>query len=125
MNVKFLRFDLTPGEKHIGIATVRLEDGVRILLRFKIVPRTEGGYYFQPAAHKININGKDNYFASFQLDSSYESEELKSFLGSSIEKILKEKTTSEKVDSNTQYNQMQKGYEKLQKREYFDQNFGY
>lgn len=88
MNLKFLRFDATPGEKHLGIATLRIEEGVRIILRFKVQPKDGGGYYYQPASHKISSHGKDNYYPAFSLDSTYEYDELKEFLAVHVEPIL-------------------------------------
>ena len=90
MNLKFLRFDATPGEKHLGIATVRIEEGVRIILRFKVQPKEGGGFYYQPASHKISAHGKDNYYPAFALDSSYEYDELKEFLAVHVEPILQQ-----------------------------------
>lgn len=88
MNLKFLRYDPVPNEKHVGIATIRIEEGIRIILRFKVTPKDGGGYYYQPAPVKIPGHGKDNYFPSFALDSSYESDELKEFLTVHIEPLL-------------------------------------
>lgn len=88
MNLKFLRYDPTPGEKHAGIATVRIEEGIRIILRFKVVPKDGGGFYYQPASHKIAANGKDNYYPAFSLDSSYEYDELREFVGMNVEQIM-------------------------------------
>ena len=89
MNFQFLKFDATPGEKHIGIATIRIEiSGSRIILRFKIVPKEHGGYYCQPASYKVGtINGKDQYVPSFALDSTYEADELRNFILANIETI--------------------------------------
>lgn len=94
MNLKFLRFDATPTEKHLGIATVRVEEGVRIILRFKVQPKEGGGYYYQPASHKISAHGKDNYYPAFSLDSSYEYDELKEFLAVHVEPILQQQNGS-------------------------------
>lgn len=94
MNLKFLRYDPTPGEKHLGIATVRIEEGIRIILRFKVVPKDGGGYYYQPASHKIAANGKDNYYPAFSLDSSYEYDELREFVGINVEQILNRQNPS-------------------------------
>ena len=94
MNLKFLRFDATPTEKHLGIATIRIEEGVRIILRFKVQPKEGGGYYYQPASHKISSQGKDNYYPAFSLDSSYEYDELKDFIASHVEPILNQANQS-------------------------------
>ena len=94
MNLKFLRYDPTPCEKHLGIATVRIEEGIRIILRFKVVPKDGGGYYYQPASHKIAANGKDNYYPAFSLDSSYEYDELREFVGINVEQILNRQNPS-------------------------------
>ena len=94
MNLKFLRFDATPGEKHLGIATIRIEEGVRIILRFKVQPKEGGGYYYQPASHKISAHGKDSYYPAFSLDSTYEYDEMKEFLAVHVEPILQQQNGS-------------------------------
>lgn len=86
-NIEFLKFDMTPGEKHVGIATVRYEK--RFIFRFKIIPKEVGGYYCQPASHKIgSYAGKDTYAPSFALDSSYEADEMRSFILSQVEPLI-------------------------------------
>jgi hypothetical protein len=86
-NLEFLKFDFTPSEKHLGIATVRYEK--RFIFRFKVVPKDKGGYYIQPASYKIGVGpeGKDIYVTAFQLDSSYESEEMRNFILIEMDRI--------------------------------------
>ena len=88
MNLKFLRYDPTPGEKHLGIATIRLEEEVKLIFRFKIVPKDGGGYYCQPASHKISSHGKDNYYPAFAFDSSYDGDCVKEFVLAHVDPII-------------------------------------
>lgn len=94
MNLKFLRYDPVQNEKHVGIATIRIEEGIRIILRFKVTPKDGGGYYYQPAPVKVPGHGKDNYFPSFALDSSYENDEMKEFLAVHVEPMIQQQNAS-------------------------------
>ena len=70
MEIKFESYVATPGEKHMGIATVFYGT---MLLRFKIQPGKDGnGFYAQAASHKIVENGVDRYVESFMIDSRIE-----------------------------------------------------
>ena len=77
-NLEFMKFDSLFGEKYVGIATIRYEK--RFIFRFKMVPKEGGGFYAQPAAYKLSRDGKDIYVGAFQLDSSYEFDEMKDFV---------------------------------------------
>lgn len=73
---KFMKYEPTPGEKHLGIATVKVYD--KIILRYKIVPNKDGGGWFPvPASYKMPSQaGQDVYVSAFMLDSNCENEEL-------------------------------------------------
>ena len=91
MNFQFLKFDLTPGEKYLGIATIRVDFGqAKMVLRHKITPKEDGGFYCQAACHKISALGKDTYVPSFSLDSSYDSEEMRHFVLTNVEQIMQQ-----------------------------------
>lgn len=94
MELKFLRYDATPGEKHLGVATIRIEEGIRIILRFKVVPKEHGGYYYQPASHKVSVATKDVYYPAFSLDSTYEYDEVKAFIAENVDRILSQQNNS-------------------------------
>jgi hypothetical protein len=70
MEIRFESYVETPGEKHMGIATIFYGT---LLLRFKIQPGKDGnGFYAQAASHKIVENGVDRYVESFMIDSRIE-----------------------------------------------------
>lgn len=72
---QFLKYELTPGEKYLGIATVKAFD--KIILRYKIVPTKDGQSFFAAAAsYKVPSPEGDRYIPSFTLDSISETEEL-------------------------------------------------
>lgn len=74
-NIEFLSFNATPGEKNLGIATIRFEK--RFIFRFKINENPKGpGYFTNAPALKID----DNYYPAFAFDSSYESDQIKKFV---------------------------------------------
>lgn len=69
MDIKFVEYKLTPGEKHLGIVTIDF-DGI-IMLRYRISPGKEGnGIFPSPASYKVVENGQDRYVPSFEIDSS-------------------------------------------------------
>ena len=84
-NIKFKRYIATPGEKHLGIAEVYYKD---ILLRYKISPGKEGGWYVQPASHKINDFGEERYVPSFRIDSITAGEEVEACVRSNVKSLI-------------------------------------
>lgn len=78
-NIEFLRYEQVLNEKHIAIATIRVDK--RFIFRFKILPKQDGsGYSALAASYKTTRYGKDEYVSSFQFDSSYEADEIKNFV---------------------------------------------
>jgi len=73
MNPKFefLKYELTPNEKHLGIATVKLYG--RMIAKYKIVPTKDGSAFF-PAPPSIKIG--DKYESCLMLDSNSDKQEL-------------------------------------------------
>lgn len=91
-NIEFLKFDLTPTEKHIGIATIRYER--KIILRFKIMQNPKGeGYFMNAPALKI----EEQYYPAFTFDSSYEADQIKSFVLSNVKQALQGKAQEHPV----------------------------
>jgi hypothetical protein len=109
MQFQFLKFDEVLGEKYIGIATIRVDiEGVKLIFRFKINPKEGGGFYCQPASHKISAYGKETYVPAFSLDSSYDSEEMKNFVLAHVQGAInsKQSPVQEKAPiPSWQYNQ--------------------
>ena len=83
--MEFLKFEATPEEKHIGIASVKLYG--KIIIRYKIVPTKEGGNFFvAPAAFKMSAT--DTYQSSVLIDSHTENEELMNFIKMNVKKAM-------------------------------------
>ncbi len=87
-NLEFLSYQPTPTEKHMGVATIRVER--KYIFRFKIAqnPKAEGFFSNAPS-----IKVDDQYYPAFQIDSSYEADEVKKFVLSNV-KLALQKTTS-------------------------------
>lgn len=81
---EFIKYEPTPNEKHLGIATVKIYD--RIIARFKVV-RTKDGANFFPAPSSIKIG--DVYFSAFELDSSTDKDELNKMIKDRVGALMK------------------------------------
>lgn len=93
-NLEFLSFISTPGEKYIGIATVKLYG--KVILRYKIVPIKDGsGHFPAPASYKAG----DDYVHAFMLDSISETEELKKIIMHNVKLALQAKEPSVKTQA--------------------------
>lgn len=75
---QFIKYEPTPTEKHLGIATVKLYG--KIILRYKMVATKDGTGYFPAAASYKMPNTTDQYYSAFMLDSTSEREELEGFI---------------------------------------------
>ncbi len=84
MELEFLKFDKTPQEKHLGVATIRVDK--RFIFRFKIMqnPKFEG-YFLNAPALKVD----EKYWPAFAFDSSFESDQVKEFVLSKVKQQLK------------------------------------
>lgn len=88
MDIQLLKYIPTPGEKQVGIAVVRFER--RFIFRLKLSAKQEGGYWVQaPALKTGSTDGKDRYEAAFQLDSSYEWDEVRNFVLDECLKLMR------------------------------------
>jgi hypothetical protein len=86
---EFMGWNATPGEKHMGIATIRLER--RFIIRFKVAPSSNGqGLWVTVASYKTGTkpDGKDAYESAFEFDSSYERKQAESFIESQVQAII-------------------------------------
>ena len=82
-NVEFLAYQPTPNEKHMGVASIRVDK--RFIFRFKIMQNPKGeGLFANPAPLKIG----EQYYPGFQFDSSYEADEIKKFIISHVKRAL-------------------------------------
>jgi hypothetical protein len=80
---EFIKYEPTPSEKHLGIATIKLYG--KLLARFKIVPTKDGSSFF-PAAASYKVG--DRYESSLILDSNSEKEELDALIKYQVKLIL-------------------------------------
>lgn len=84
-NFEFLSYELTPGEKYYGIATVRAWG--KIILKFKVMPlKDTSGMFASVASYKIGVkpDGTERFEKVFSLDSLYESNQLKEFIDAHV-----------------------------------------
>jgi hypothetical protein len=103
--LEFLKYTQVQGEKYLGIATIRYEK--RFILRFKIQASEKGGFYAQPASHKIVEFGKDTYVPAFQIDSQYEADEIKTFVLGNVQQYLSQQPQPQQIFGQTQPQQQQ------------------
>lgn len=89
MNLEFLSYIPTPGEKSLGIASIRYMG--KIMLRYRILPRKDGQGYF-PASSSLKIKddftGADKYIESFMIDSRSDNDEILRFVMSNVNKEM-------------------------------------
>lgn len=123
MSYEFMKYDATPMEKYIGIATVKLHG--KIVLRYKIVPKKDGSGYFPTAAsYKIpGDGGVDQYIAAFMLDSNFEKEEVEKLIMSNVKRIMAQQPTSFNAQASvsnygTQYTNVQQTQAPTQTNEF-------
>jgi|GEM_PF-6663325 len=79
---EFIGFDPTPGEKHIGILTVRIHGTVTLVVKYKIVGKKDGnGYFPTVAAYKMpgRMQGEE-YDECFMLDSRSDNDQMIKFI---------------------------------------------
>jgi hypothetical protein len=73
MKIEFLDYTPTPTEKHLGIASVMIDD--IIVLKYKIVPgKQDKGFYIQTSSLKTS---ETDYTPSFIVDSRKDEESIK------------------------------------------------
>jgi len=82
MDIEFVEYIPTPGEKALGIATISYGT---LLLRFRINPGKDGnGFYALPAAHKIG----DKYVDSFEIDSRREHAKMIDIVRENVQRLM-------------------------------------
>jgi len=87
--IEFIKYEPTPTEKHLGVASVKLYG--KIILRYKIVPNKDGSSYFAtPASYKMSTppGTPDKYCEAFMLDSNFEKEEIMSLIHENVRKHM-------------------------------------
>ena len=87
-DMEFIKYEATPTEKHLGIATIKLYG--KIVLRYKIVPTKDGtGYFPASASYKVTKDGEEFYLPAFVIDSRSEEEEISRFVRQEVKKQMK------------------------------------
>ena len=124
---QFLKYVPVVGEKHLGIAIVRWLG--KIILRYKVMQSQDGsGYWVAAGSAKIGVkrDGKDNYEEWFQLDSSFDRDEMKEFILAHVEPILAQKQASVFAPPpQQQYNAPQNAYNAQQSQNQGQPNQNY
>jgi hypothetical protein len=82
---EFIKYEPTPGEKHLGLATVKAFG--KILLRFKVIPAKNGGFFSAPLSCKLPDG---TYTPSFILDSRCDEEELFTIIRKNVKPFQKQ-----------------------------------
>ena len=82
MSFQFIRFDETPKEKYLGVATVKVDD--KYLVRLLVRKNPKGGYFIAPPSVKMDSEEGDVYAESFMMDSNFQKEELHTLIRSNI-----------------------------------------
>lgn len=76
---EFRNFTPTPGEKHAGIAEIKVNGETPLILRFKITPRKDGAGFF-PNIASYKMPGRpagEEYDECFMLDSRSDDDSCK------------------------------------------------
>jgi len=88
-NFQFISYAPTPGEKHLGIATINYHG--KLILRYKIMPTKDGSNFFPvPAAYKVG----ETYQSAFTLDSNIEKEEVENLIKIHVKKSIQSASSS-------------------------------
>ena len=83
MDIKFIEYKLTPGEKHLGIVTILFDN--KIFLRYRISEGKDGkGMFPSPASYKIAEGGVDSYLPAFVIDSRMLHEQIMTIIKQGI-----------------------------------------
>ena len=90
MEIQFLGYKPTPGEKHLGIAAIRLSG--LIDLRYRIIEGKDGqGFYPVVASYKVNEYGQDVYQPAFMIDSRSLHETILNCIKEGVKKAMQSK----------------------------------
>lgn len=103
MNPKFefIKYEPTPQEKHLGIATVKLYG--KLIARYKIIPTKDGASFF-PASGSLKIG--ERYESCLTLDSNSDKEELDSLIKTYVRSIQGGGQAVQPPPRQPQYEQM-------------------
>jgi len=86
-SVEFVDFILTPNDKSIGIATVKLYG--KLFMRYKILPNKDAsGFFSSPSSFKVNKDGVEAFLPSFMIDSRSEENTIKALIHDSVKRLL-------------------------------------
>jgi hypothetical protein len=85
MEMEFVKYESTPNERFLGLATIRLMG--KIVIRLKVVTTKTGGFFITPASFKMTC-GEGQYIPSFFLDSRTDDELLQDFVRKNVKPFL-------------------------------------
>jgi hypothetical protein len=80
--VKFCEYKVTPGEKHLGIATILVNN--IIYIRYKMMAGKNGGTYPNSPSYKVSENGVDTYIPAIVIESNMLNEQIKECIKSNM-----------------------------------------
>ena len=90
MDIKFIEYKMTPGEKHLGIVTILLDD--KIFLNYRISEGKDGkGMFPSPASYKITEGGLESYIPAFVIDSRRTHDQIMALIRQEIHDSAKPK----------------------------------
>ena len=95
--VEFKEYRPTPGEKHLGIATILINN--LIYLRYKITTGKNGGYFPNPPSYKVTEYGAESYISAFVIESNMLKEQVDACLKTNVNRILANGQHSDSVFS--------------------------
>jgi len=104
----FMNYVPTPEEKYMGVATTRhtLDNGNKLILRWKCVPNKEGeGYFIVPASMKMadtSGQGQNVFAESHMLDSRSDHEDLMKFIRTHVNSSMNQATSVHQSRPSTQ-----------------------
>ena len=105
-NIEFINFIATPNEKHLGIATIRIDR--RFMVRYKIAQAKNGNGFFPSAASfKITDDQGERYVSAFMVDSNFEKEEIEEIIKTNVRKCMATGSSTPSQQSSSSKGSMQ------------------
>lgn len=98
-NFEFINYTATPGEKHLGIATIKMYG--KLIARFKIIANKDGrGIFPAPACYKMTDETGERWIDCLMVDSRSEHEEMETVIRHGVKKALQVVVQPIKMESS-------------------------
>ncbi len=97
-DVKFIEYKATPGEKHLGIVTILVNN--LIYIRYKMTAGKNGGSFPNPPSYKVSDHGVDSYIPAIVVESNMLNEQIKECIKSNMARMQSSAPTSTPEYSN-------------------------